>query len=206
VGVVVGCTPLLLALGGGLLARRAPTRRLLLAAAVVVAGAVLVQGVGHATAAGLAWSAGALIGEAGFTLFAAPLLPRLGALRLSAAVCALAVPMLVVGGIVVDGDRWLRAPALGEAVVLVYLATVVTAGAFLAWYGGLARLGVERAGILVGLMPIATVATAAVVDRHLPAVAQLGGVLVVAAGLALGLGSRSASREPSRGEGRESTA
>jgi drug/metabolite transporter (DMT)-like permease len=65
---------------------------------------------------------------------------------------------------------------------------------------------VERAGILVGLMPIATVATAAVVDRHLPAVAQLGGVLVVAAGLALGLGSRSASREPSRGEGRESTA
>ena len=194
VGVAVGCTPLLLALGGALLARRRPAVRLLLAAALVVGGAALVQGAGHATAAGLTWSVGALIGEVCFSLLAAPLLPRLGALRLSASVCALAFPILVVGGFVVDGGAWLRTPSTGEAVVLVYLATVVTAGAFLAWYAGLATLGVERAGILVGLMPIATVSTAAVVDRHLPGAAQLAGVLVVAAGLAIGLGARSAAR------------
>ena len=198
VGVAVGCTPLLLALGGALSNRRRPAVRLMLAAGLVVAGAALVQGAGHATAEGLAWSVGALLGEVGFTLLAAPLLPRLGALRLSAAVCALAVPMLVVGGLAVDGGDWLRAPSTGEAVVLGYLATVVTAGAFLAWYAGLATLGVERAGILVGLMPIATVGTAAFIDRHLPDLAQLAGVLVVAVGLALGLGARSVRRQRGR--------
>jgi len=104
----------------------------------------------------------------------------------------------VVGGLAVDGGDWLRVPSSGEAVVLGYLATVVTAGAFLAWYAGLATLGVERAGILVGLMPIATVGTAAFIDRHLPDLAQLAGVLVVAVGLALGLGARSVRRQRGR--------
>lgn len=189
VGVVVGCTPLLLVLGAALLAGRPPAARVLLAAVLVVGGAALVQGAGHASAAGLAWSAGALLGEAGFTLFAAPLLPRLGPLRLSAAVCALAVPMLAVAGLAVDRGAWLRTPAPGEAAALVYLATVVTAGAFLAWYAGLARLGVERAGVLVGLMPIATLATAAVLVGRLPGVVALAGVVLVSTGLAAGLAS-----------------
>src|SRR5215218_1887200 len=68
VGVVVGCTPLLLALGGVVLARRRPAARLVLAALLVVGGAALVQGAGHATLAGLAWATGALFGEAGFSL------------------------------------------------------------------------------------------------------------------------------------------
>ena len=206
VGVVVGCTPLLLALGGAAVAGRRPALRLVLAALLVVGGAALVQGAGHATAAGLAWSAGALLGEAGFSLLAAPLLPRLGPLRLSAAVCALAVPMLVAGGLAVDGTDWVRAPSTGEAVALTYLATAVTAGAFLAWYAGLAILGVERAGILVGLMPIATLATAAAANARLPDPVQLAGVVVVATGLALGLGARSRTvppatrdRRPARG-------
>src|SRR5918993_830064 len=58
VGVVVGCTPLLLALGGVVLARRRPAARLVLAALLVVGGAALVQGAGHATLAGLAWATG----------------------------------------------------------------------------------------------------------------------------------------------------
>jgi drug/metabolite transporter (DMT)-like permease len=188
VGVVVGCAPLLLALGGALSARRPPAVRLILAALLVVAGAALVQGAGHAGPAGLAWATGALLGEVGFSLLAAPLLPRLGPLRLSAAVCALAVPMLVVGAVAVDRGGWLRVPSTGEATTLVYLATAVTAGAFLAWYSGLAVLGVERAGVLIGLMPVATLATAAAMAGRLPDPAQLFGVLVVAIGLAVGLG------------------
>jgi drug/metabolite transporter (DMT)-like permease len=185
VGVVVGCSPLLLALGGALTAGRSPSTRLLLAAALVAGGAALVQGAGHATAQGLAWSVGALLGEVAFSLLAAPLLPRLGPLRLSAAVCALATPMLAAGGLVLEGT--LPAPTATEATALAYLATAVTAGAFLAWYAGLAVLGVERAGILVGLMPIATLATAAAIDAQLPDALQLAGVTTVAAGLALGL-------------------
>jgi drug/metabolite transporter (DMT)-like permease len=185
VGVVVGCSPLLLALGGALTAGRSPSARLLLAAALVAGGAALVQGAGHATAQGLAWSVGALLGEVAFSLLAAPLLPRLGPLRLSAAVCALATPMLAGGGLVLEGR--LPAPTATEATALAYLATAVTAGAFLAWYAGLAVLGVERAGILVGLMPIATLATAAALDARLPDPFQLAGVTTVAAGLALGL-------------------
>ena len=190
VGVVVGCTPLLLALGGLVLARRRPAARLVLAALLVVGGAALVQGAGHATLAGLAWATGALLGEAGFSLLAAPLLPRLGPLRLSAAVCALAVPMLILGGLAVDGGGWLRTPSAGEAAALAYLATAVTAGAFLAWYSGLATLGVERAGILVGLMPVATLATATTLAGRFPNLVQLAGVVLVGAGLALGLSSR----------------
>jgi len=185
VGVVVGCSPLLLALGGALTAGRNPSARLLLAAAFVAGGAALVEGAGHATARGLVWSVGALLGEVAFSLLAAPLLPRLGPLRLSAAVCALATPMLAAGSLVLEG--LLPAPTVTEATVLAYLATAVTAGAFLAWYAGLAVLGVERAGILVGLMPIATLATAAAIDAQVPDPVQIAGVTTVAAGLALGL-------------------
>jgi drug/metabolite transporter (DMT)-like permease len=194
VGVVVGGTPLLLALGGALLARRCPATRLVAAALLVVAGAALVEGAGQASIAGLLWAVGALLGEAGFSIFAAPLLPKLGPLRLSAAVCALAVPMLVAGGLAADGPGWLQMPSTPEALALGYLATAVTTGAFLAWYSGLAGLGVERAGVLIGLMPIATLATAAAADGLLPEPAQLAGVLVVAVGLALGLGAGSGAR------------
>jgi drug/metabolite transporter (DMT)-like permease len=102
--------------------------------------------------------------------------------------------MLVAGGLAADGPGWVRMPSTPEALALGYLATAVTAGAFLAWYSGLAGLGVERAGVLIGLMPIATLATAAAADGLLPDPAQLAGVLVVAVGLALGLGAGSGAR------------
>lgn len=78
-----------------------------------------------------------------------------------------------------------RTPTMGEAAALAYLALVLTVGAFLLWYLGLQRLGVARAGLFVGVLPMATVAAATLLDGRLPAPAQTLGVLVVGAGLSL---------------------
>ncbi len=187
VGTVVGGTPLLLAVLGPALQGRRPSPRLVGAATVVVAGAALVEGGGHADAAGLGYALGALAGEAAFSLLAAPLLPRLGPVRVSAWTCALAVPMLL-GSAVVAGEprRW-RVPLPGEVAALAYLGLVLTVLAFLAWYAGLARLGVERAGMCFGLMPVAALTATAVFDGRVPPVAQVAGVLLVGAGLSAGL-------------------
>jgi drug/metabolite transporter (DMT)-like permease len=186
VGTIVGATPLLLAVLGPALRRQRPSPRLVAAATVVVAGAALVEGGGNADAAGLAYALGALAGEAAFSLLAAPLLPRLGPVRVSAWTCALAVPMLAAGA-VLAGEP-LRMPRSGELAALLYLGLVLTVLAFMAWYAGLARLGVERAGICFGIMPVAALAATAVLDGRVPPPAQITGVLLVGAGLAAGLG------------------
>src|SRR6266540_1061717 len=129
VGTVVGGTPLLLAVLGPALQGRRPSPRLVGAATVVVAGAALVEGGGHADAAGLGYALAALA----------------------------------------------------------YLGLVLTVLAFLAWYAGLARLGVERAGMCFGLMPVAALTATAVFDGRVPPVAQVAGVLLVGAGLSAGL-------------------
>ncbi|MET7417728.1 DMT family transporter [Dactylosporangium sp. NPDC005555] len=190
VGTIVGAGPLLLALLGPLQERRRPSARLLLAAAVVVLGVVLVEGAGGAEGhsridgPGLAAAVGVLACEAAFSLLAAPLLPRLGPVRVSAWSTALAVPMLLVllpfGGVV-------RLPSPGEAAALAFLGLVLTVVAFICWYTAVAGLGVERAGVFVGLVPVAALLTVAVVDRVTPGTWQLAGVLAVAAGLAIGL-------------------
>lgn len=203
VGTVIGAAPLGLALLAPLLHRQRPSARLVTGAAVVVLGTALVHGAGRATGPGLLAALGALVGEVAFSLLAAMVLDRLGAVRVSAYSCALAVPMLV-GAAVAAGEpaRW-RMPAAAEAFALGYLALALTVGAFLAWFGGLRRLGLERAGMFVGILPVATLASAALVDGRLPGVGQVAGVLVVAAGLAVGLTARrraagSPAAEPDR--------
>lgn len=181
VGTIVGCSPLVLAVVGPLSNRTRPAARLVLASAVVVAGAALVEGTGRADRTGLLAAAGTLAGEVLFSLLAAPLLPRLGPVRVSAWTCALAVPMLGISALVV-GERP-RVPTVAEAVGFGYLALVLTVGAFLLWYAGLHRLGVARAGMFVGVLPVSTLLAAAVLDGRLPRPAQIIGVLIVAAGL-----------------------
>ncbi len=183
VGTIVGCAPLVLAIVGPLSSRTRPAARLVLASAVVVAGAALVEGTGRADRTGLLAAAGTLAGEVLFSLLAAPLLPRLGPVRVSAWTCALAVPMLGVSALVV-GERP-RVPTVAEAVGFGYVALVLTVGAFLLWYAGLHRLGVARAGLFAGIVPVSTLLATAVLDGRLPRPAQVVGVLVVAAGLTL---------------------
>lgn len=193
VGTAVGAAPIALALLGPLGRGQRPAARLSAAAAVVVAGTALVHGTGDATAAGLAWAAGALTGEVAFSLLAAPLLARLGPVRVSAYACAFAAPLLLLAAVLV-GEGW-RAPDQTEAAALAFLALVLTAGMFPVWYAGVHRLTVERAGMFIGLLPVAALAATALFDLRPPPPVQLAGVLVVAAGLTLGLTQRTRGAE-----------
>jgi drug/metabolite transporter (DMT)-like permease len=188
VGTAVGAAPIALALLGPLLRGQRPAARLAAAAAVVVAGTALVHGAGDTTVAGLAWASGAFAGEVAFTLIAAPLLGRLGPVRVSAYACGLAVPILLVAAVVV-GERW-RPPTAAETAALAFLALVLTAGMFPLWYAGVHRLRVEWAGMFAGLLPVVSLVATAVLDRTPPPAIQLAGVLLVGAGLTVGLAIR----------------
>ncbi|HTJ33475.1 MAG TPA: DMT family transporter [Dactylosporangium sp.] len=183
IGTIVGVSPLLLALLGPLQERRRPAPRLLAAAGVVVGGAALVEGFGDADGAGLAAAVGVLCCEAAFSLLAAPLLPRLGPVRVSAWSTALAVPMLLL--LLPLGTERPRLPDAAEAAALVFLGLVLTVVAFVCWYTGVAGLGVDRAGLFVALVPVFALVTTAVVDRQAPSLPKVAGVLLVGAGLAL---------------------
>ena len=185
VGTAVGAAPIALALLGPFARGERPTRRLTAAAVVVVAGGALVYGAGHTTAAGLAWAAGALVCEVLFSLLAAPLLSRLGPVRISAYACGLAVPLLLAAALVV-GERW-QSPTSTETAALGFLAVILTAGMFPLWYSGVHRLTVERAGMFIGLAPVVSLAATALLDLRPPSMVQLVGVLLVGAALTLGL-------------------
>jgi drug/metabolite transporter (DMT)-like permease len=186
VGVVVGCVPLLLALGGPLLERRAPSRPVVAGAVLAVLGAAVVEGGGSGSLAGLGLAVGALLGEAAFSLLAVPLLVRYGPLVVSLYACLAGTVMLAVASVLVELPA-LRAPTAAEAAAIVFLGVVVTAGGFFAWYAGMARLGVERAGLLAGLLPVAALAGGAVLGAGAVEPAQVAGTLLVTAGITAGL-------------------
>lgn len=189
-GSVVACSPLLLALAGPVLAnsRRALRTRVMLAASLtVVTGSAMVQGFGHGTLLGIVLATGVLVCEVLFSLLAVPLLPILGELRLSAYITATAVPILLVLGLATERSAFLRLPSLGEAAALLYLALPLTVGAFLLWYRALQGLGPQRAGLLIGVVPVAACAASVALGVGTPGPAQLAGVGVVVAGIVGGL-------------------
>jgi drug/metabolite transporter (DMT)-like permease len=196
VGVVVGCVPVLLALAGPLLARRVPSGQVVAAAVLAAVGAGVVQGGGEATAAGLATAAGALAAEALFSLLAVPLLPRLGPLAVSAYACLAAVVLLGIGAPLLDGRAAFQVPTLSEAGAVAFLGLVVTAGAFVAWYAALERLGVERAGLFNGLVPIATLTGAVLIGTGTAGLREILGATLVGAGIVLGLLGRHPPNSP----------
>ncbi|WP_344578690.1 DMT family transporter [Nonomuraea roseoviolacea] len=185
VGTVLGAVPLALALAGG-----RPAPRLLAGAGVVVAGATLATGLGSGNLTGLLWALGAFAGEIAFSLLAIPLLPRLGALRVSAYSTTLAVPMLAAIGLVKEGPGMLRAPSPAEAAGFAYLALVVTVVAFFLWYSALPRLGPGRAGLFAGLIPVGAIATGAVLGIATPSGYDLLGAGLVVGGIVVGLTAR----------------
>lgn len=195
-GSVVACSPLVLAIAGPLVTRSGPRtrpgRRLrkgpaIGAAGLVVAGSAVVQGFGHGSAAGIVFAVLTLACEALFSLLAVPLLPKFGELRVSAYVTAIAVPTLLVAGLATDGTAILRMPTLTEGAALLYLALPLTVGAFLLWYRALGGLGPQRAGLLIGTVPVAACAASAALGVGTPGIPQLAGVAVVVAGIVVGL-------------------
>jgi len=99
----------------------------------------------------------------------------------------LASALLAVAAVVVDGPDALPIPDLAEAVAIGYLGVLVTAGAFIAWYGGVARIGVERAGLFAGLIPLGALFATLLVGTGTVTPLRLLGAAVVGAGVVLGL-------------------
>jgi len=189
VGVIVATVPVLLALAGPLQDGRRPERRVVGAAVVVAAGAAAVQGLGgEMTAAGLAAALGALACEAAFSLLAAPLLAPLGPIAVSAWATVLSVPMLLAAGLALDGPGgFLRMPTAEEALGLAWLTVGVTVIAFLLWYSAVQALGVERTGLLTGVLPVSALVVAALLGTAELTAGRLAGALLVGAGIAAGL-------------------
>ena len=185
-GVVVGCSPLVIAVLIPLLGRRRPTPRIAAAALLVVAGAAVVQGLGHSNPTALAYSALALAGEVSFSLLALPLLKLISPLTLSACVCAAAAIEASVISLAMGGPAAWRLPDPAQAAAIAWQALPVTVLAFCWWYAGLRRLGPERAQLFIGLMPITAAASGQLFGAGAPGWPQLTGSALVASGVILG--------------------
>ena len=186
-GVIIGASPVLLALAG-----RDPRPRILdRGAAIVVAGAAIVNGAdSRISALGLAIALAGLGCEVGFTLLAAPLLPRLGPMRVAAWAAILATRRARDPHAAATS----RPPRTTEAAAIAYLAVITTALAFVLWFGAVQQLGAAKAGLLVGLMPIAAVTVDAALNGRTPSTADLAGTALVAAGVAFGARRRARAR------------
>jgi drug/metabolite transporter (DMT)-like permease len=187
VGVIVGCVPVILAIAAPLLERRRPSPALVGAAGVVAVGAAGVEQVGGGLSpTGILLALGALTCEACFSLIAVPLLKRLTPLQLSTCVSLLAVPMAATWAVIAGGPR-VPTPTTSELVAFAYLALVVTVCGFVLWYRSVGLLGVERAGLFSGVLPISALVSAAVIGAGGIAPVQLAAVAFVALGITVGM-------------------
>ncbi|WBB54086.1 DMT family transporter [Verrucosispora sp. WMMD573] len=186
-GAIVGAAPLVLAISGPLLAGRRPSPLVATSAVIVVVGVGIVLGGGHFSLPGVLWSLGALAGECLFSLLAVPLLPRLGPVRVSAYTCALAGVMLAVAALLVERGDVATVPTGVEVLSLAFLAVFVTAVAFALWYAAVGSLGVDRAGLLAGLVPVAATLIAVGIDTTTLSLQVLLGAVLVGAGVSLGM-------------------
>ena len=189
VGVIVGGSPLVLATVGPLLDGRLPSGRLIVAAGTVSLGAAVAQGGGATTVWGVVYALLTLLCEAAFSLLAMPVLGRLGPLRVSTYVCGIASLVLTIATIVLDGSAAIPPPSAAQVGAVLYLALVLTVGAFLAWYSAVGRLGVERAGLFVGLVPVSALVGGLVLGTGTLSLGGLAGAVVVGAGVVLGISS-----------------
>jgi drug/metabolite transporter (DMT)-like permease len=96
--------------------------------------------------------------------------------------------MQLAAGLILDGPGGLlRMPTTEEALGLAWLAVGVTAIAFLLWYSAVRALGVERTGLLTGVLPVSALVVAALLGREELTAGRLAGALLVGAGIAAGL-------------------
>jgi drug/metabolite transporter (DMT)-like permease len=189
VGAIIGCVPIGLALAGPLLRKERYRPRVLIAAMVVATGVFIVHGFGGAASlSSLTFALAAMLCEIGFSLLALHLLRDLGPVGLSTYASATGALILVLGGLFIHGvDDISLSMSHEELLAVVYLALVSTAGAFVMWYSSLERLPVEIAGLFAGVVPVAALLTAVLVDSATLNSVRVLGALVVGAGVVLGL-------------------
>jgi drug/metabolite transporter (DMT)-like permease len=200
-GVAIAGVPLVLALAGG-----RPRRAVVLGAVLVTAGAALVEGGGHADLVGLGWAALVLACEVGFTLLAVPVLGRLGPWGVAVHSCWIAVVLLAAIGWATEGPAAVLTLTPAHLLAVGYLAVVVTAVAFVLWYGAVTALGPARAGLLTGVVPVAAAGLGAVVGGPVPGPLVWAGIALVGAGLALGVSGGAARRPAGAAAGGPATA
>lgn len=209
-GVLVGCAPVVVAVLVPLAEGRRPARAVLYGALLVTAGAFTVQGWGRTDTAGIGWSLAALAGEVGFTVLAVPVLRILGPKLLTAAVCGVGAAEAALLGLLADGTGFVRMPTGVEAGALAWQAVLATVVGFVLFYMGVQRIGVERATLFTGAIPVAAALSAALVAGAAFGPPQAVGSLLVGAGAALGTGlftrtktaSAAAVQDHARDEGR----
>jgi drug/metabolite transporter (DMT)-like permease len=189
-GVAVACVPAVLAVIGPLLEGSRPRAAGVAAALVVTCGAALVQGLGRTDGLGVAWAAVVFGCEAAFTLLAIPVLGRHGPWGVSVHTTWIAAVVFAVIGLVHEGPGAAARLGTRDWLAVVYLAVAVTAVAFVMWYSSVGRLGASRAGLLTGVAPVAAAATGVLLGAPAPRPLVWAGMTVVAAGLALGLRTR----------------
>jgi drug/metabolite transporter (DMT)-like permease len=189
-GVAVACVPAVLAVIGPLLEGSRPRAAGVTAALVVTCGAALVQGLGRTDGLGMAWAAVVFGCEAAFTLLAIPVLGRHGPWGVSVHTTWIAAVVFAVIGLVHEGPGAAARLGTRDWLAVVYLAVAVTAVAFVMWYSSVGRLGASRAGLLTGVAPVAAAATGVLLGAPAPRPLVWAGMTVVAAGLALGLRTR----------------
>lgn len=195
VAAVIGGAPILLALIGPLLEGSRPAVKIVGASVVVTAGIALVAGIGGPVQLpGLLFAGGALVGETAFTLCALGLIRRIGPVALSAYSAMTATVLSLACGIAVDGAHLVRTPTADELVGF-GVVIVLTTAAFLLWFDAVRRLGSDRAGLLVGLMPVSGLLVSVLIGAQALTLVAVAGTVLVAIGTATGLSRRSAVPE-----------
>ena len=197
IAAMLGASPLVLAIIAPLVRGRRPSPYAVAGAVLVGLGVVVLSGGGSWHGPGLLLGLLVVVCESAFTLGGVGVVTRLGAVAASMWSCVFAS---VGGGVLATfwGGAW-QAPTAGELTAIVVLGVLVTTVGFAFWYTGVSVLGADRAGVLMGLMPVAGLVTAVLLGRQSLTLVAAGGTLVVAAGCALGLRreNRFSRREPS---------
>ncbi|MDI5981262.1 DMT family transporter [Amycolatopsis magusensis] len=187
VAAVLGGSPLVLAVVAPLLARRQPSAAPIFGAVLAVSGVVVLTGGGATTGTGLVLAVLAMLCEACFTLFAVGLVKRLGPLATSAWSClAAAAGSALLSSFV---ESW-RLPDARQLGALLVLAVLVTAVAFGIWYFAVSVLGADRAGVLIGVMPVSGLLVAVLLGAQRLELVDLAGVGLVGLGVLIGLRRR----------------
>lgn len=187
---MLGGAPLLLALIVPLLQRRRPAMAVLLGASGVVLGVVVLSGGGSWHGPGLVLSVLTLLGEVLFTVSGMGVTARLGVVETCVWACVLAAVSGAVFSSLWGGASAWPAPTATEIVALLVLGVLVTAVAFCGWYTCVSALGADRAGVLIGVMPVSGLVTSVSLGAQPLTAIGIAGTALVAAGCAVGLRRR----------------
>ncbi|WHT18659.1 DMT family transporter [Crossiella sp. CA-258035] len=185
VAAIIGGSPLVIALVVPLALGRRPRLTAVLGAGLVFAGVLVISGGGRWSLPGLGLALLAMLGEAGFTLFAVGVVRRIGGIATSAYACVIAAVGSALLSMLVSDNPW-PAPTAVEWTALVVLGLLVTAVAFGLYYRCVSVVGPERSGVLAGLIPVSGLVVSVLLGAQPLTLTSAAGALTVAAGCALG--------------------